>query len=489
MLKDLCASALFPTEVSSMLRLKFGGYVRPLRPEPLEVLAADPALSDIDFCYAVLNKVSRSFAVVIQQLPEELQDPVCIFYLVLRGLDSVEDDMEYDVASKIPLLQCFHEKLYDASWSIAGVGDSPDYRVLLAHFQRVIRVFASLAPGYQRVIADITRRMGVGMAEYQGKKVTSIDTLASYNLYCHYVAGLVGHGLSGMFAASGLEDASLAQQEQLSNSMGLFLQKTNIIRDYLEDLREGRTWWPEEIWAQHVPSLDVPAAETRSARSLACLNAMVTDALSLVPESLAYMARLKNRRIFEFCAIPQVMAMATLELCYNNPHILERTSVKIRKGLSCKLMLHASNIQQVHGWFHAFANRLERRIPAADPSAPRTRELIAATKALTGPTVRRMRLGPATLTPTRLALLTVASWAALLSAGAYLATRNQSRSGRLQGQSQQLVTKARQGATKVGLPLHWQDSLFTRRVADALVAAGSAVSVGFLGGWFGMQFV
>ncbi len=38
-------------------------------------------------------QVSRSFAVVIQQLPQELQDPVCIFYLVLRGLDSVEDDM------------------------------------------------------------------------------------------------------------------------------------------------------------------------------------------------------------------------------------------------------------------------------------------------------------------------------------------------------------------------------------------------------------
>ena len=25
--------------------------------------------------------------------------------------------------------------------------------------------------------------------------------------------------------------------------MGLFLQKTNIIRDYLEDLEDGRTWY------------------------------------------------------------------------------------------------------------------------------------------------------------------------------------------------------------------------------------------------------
>jgi hypothetical protein len=43
-----------------MLRLKFGGYVRPLRPEPLEVLAQQTDLSDIDFCYAVLNKVGET---------------------------------------------------------------------------------------------------------------------------------------------------------------------------------------------------------------------------------------------------------------------------------------------------------------------------------------------------------------------------------------------------------------------------------------------
>ena len=59
----VCACACVPLlrQVSSMLRLKFGGYVRPLRPEPLEVLAKeDSGLSDIDFCYAVLNKVRHS---------------------------------------------------------------------------------------------------------------------------------------------------------------------------------------------------------------------------------------------------------------------------------------------------------------------------------------------------------------------------------------------------------------------------------------------
>lgn len=65
--------------------------------------------------------------------------------------------------------------------------------------------------------------------------------------YCHYVAGLVGVGLSRLFSASLLEDSEVGQDTELANSMGLFLQKTNIIRDYLEDQREGRAFWPEEV--------------------------------------------------------------------------------------------------------------------------------------------------------------------------------------------------------------------------------------------------
>jgi farnesyl-diphosphate farnesyltransferase len=75
-----------------------------------QVLPKEPGLA---FCYDMLNRVSRSFAVVIQQLPDRLRDAVCVFYLVLRALDTVEDDMALDDAVKLPLLRCFHKKSYD----------------------------------------------------------------------------------------------------------------------------------------------------------------------------------------------------------------------------------------------------------------------------------------------------------------------------------------------------------------------------------------
>ena len=45
----------------------------------------------------------------------------------------------------------------------------------------------------EQVITDITKGMGEGMADFIEKEVL---TVADYDLYCHYVAGLVGIGLS-----------------------------------------------------------------------------------------------------------------------------------------------------------------------------------------------------------------------------------------------------------------------------------------------------
>jgi phytoene/squalene synthetase len=53
--------------------------------------------------------------VVIQQLPNPLRDAICIFYLVLRGLDTVEDDMSIPVEEKLPALLRFHDDIYDRS--------------------------------------------------------------------------------------------------------------------------------------------------------------------------------------------------------------------------------------------------------------------------------------------------------------------------------------------------------------------------------------
>lgn len=315
------------------------------------------------FCYTLLHKVSRSFGLVIQQLGTELRNAICIFYLVLRALDTVEDDTSILTDVKVPILIAFHRHIYDRDWHFAC--GTKDYKVLMDQFHHVSTAFLELERGYQEAIEDITKRMGAGMAKFICKEVETID---DYDEYCHYVAGLVGLGLSKLFHASKLEDLA---SDELSNSMGLFLQKTNIIRDYLEDINEipkSRMFWPREIWSKYVNKLEDLKEEENSIKAVQCLNDMVTNALIHMEDCLKYMSALQSPAIFRFCAIPQIMAIGTLALCYNNIEVF-RGVVKMRRGLTAKVIDRTKTMSDVYGAFFDFSCMLKSKVDKNDPNA------------------------------------------------------------------------------------------------------------------------
>ena len=66
-------------------------------------------------------------------------------------------------------------------------------------------------------------------------------------------------------------------------------------------------------------------------KAVQCLNHMISNALTHAPHCIQYMAELQNSQIFAFCAIPQIMALSTLALCYNNGNVFEGV-VKMRRG-------------------------------------------------------------------------------------------------------------------------------------------------------------
>lgn len=247
-----------------------------------------------------------------------------------------------------------------------------------------------------------------------------LETVAEYDLYCHYVAGLVGEGLSRLFAASGKEVPWLGEQLTLSNSMGLLLQKTNILRDLREDVDQGRYFWPREFWGVWdsrrqgekarppgkgewygfetpedlvravgpvgpVKPSTTLSAPTPADRAMFVLSAMTLDALRHATDALDYLALLKNQSVFNFCAIPAVMALATLEVCFMNPDIF-RKNVKIRKGqavqvrtsdqslssasdmCSSQLIMRSTNPRDVAYMIRDFARGIHAKASPADPN-------------------------------------------------------------------------------------------------------------------------
>ncbi|KAN0016093.1 hypothetical protein ACTFIV_009935 [Dictyostelium citrinum] len=356
-------SLAHPDEFLSLLKI---GYTESFKPKS----QLKENLGNKEWCYELLNKTSRSFAFVINELEPSLKDAICIFYLVLRGLDTIEDDTTVELNTKLPVLTSFSEGLYQPGYKVFGYGMNNDEKNLVQNFDKVVDVFLGLGDGYCTIIHDITRRMANGMSEFLQK---SVVTLPEWDLYCHYVAGLVGIGLSKIFHASGLESEWFATADDESNQMGLFLQKTNIIRDYLEDINEKRIFWPRDVWARYTLHLENFKDIKYQIPALHCLNDLITNALSHALIALDYMSRLKNPQVINFCAIPQVMAIGTLNACYNNYNVFTGV-VKIRKGQRALIVdaIQSKGLTATYELFFKFANEMRHKVPPNDPSAKKT---------------------------------------------------------------------------------------------------------------------
>ncbi|KAL2761608.1 squalene synthase isoform 3 [Daubentonia madagascariensis] len=267
----------------------------------------DSLSSSLKTCYKYLNQTSRSFAAVIEALDGEMRNAVCIFYLVLRALDTLEDDMTISVEKKVPLLHSFHAFLYEPDWRFTESKEKD--RQVLEDFPTISLEFRNLAKKYQIVIADICRRMGIGMAEFLDKHVTS-------------------------------------EQE-----------------------------W-DKVWGRYVKKLGDFAKPENIDLAVQCLNELITNALHHIPDVITYLSRLRNQSVFNFCAIPQVMAIATLAACYNNQQVFKGV-VKIRKGQAVTLMMDATNMPAVKAIIYQYMEEIYHRIPSSDPSSIKTRQIIS----------------------------------------------------------------------------------------------------------------
>lgn len=287
---------------------------------------------------------------------------------------------------KIKLLLDFHKKLREPGWTFTESGPDESDRQLLVEFDKVIYEFGLLDAKYQTVIADITARMGAGMASYieaSTKSPLTVNTFSEWDVYCHFVAGIVGEGVSRLFSESNIEREWIGDQLELSNHMGLFLQKVNIIRDYAEDSAEDRFFWPKEAYAKFgferqpdVAKGIVPVSPGSKwyksegedgKRAMGVLSTVLLDAMRHSTRSLDYLSLLREQSIFNFCAIPQTMAIATIELMVNNPNVFRR-NVKIRKSQAVQMILRSVNPRDVAFLFAEQANRIAKKIPIDDPN-------------------------------------------------------------------------------------------------------------------------
>ncbi|KAI0025559.1 farnesyl-diphosphate farnesyl transferase [Xylariomycetidae sp. FL0641] len=302
--KHVAYNLFHPQELFAILQWKLGH-------RPIHARDVAQESSNVNECYRLLGLTSRSFVTVVQELHPELLMPVVVFYLVLRALDTVEDDMTIDIAAKEPLLRDFHTHLDDEPWTFNGSGPNEKDREALVKFNCVAIEFNKLKKEYRLIIKDIAQRMGNGMADYARRAHNdpdglSVRTIQDYEQYCHYVAGL-------------------------------------------EDYCNGRYFWPQEVWSKYVGQLGDLLLSKNREKALQCSSEMVILDLDRARDCLSYIEMLKEQSTFNFVAIPQAMALIT-------------------RGAACQVMMASTqDFQTLCEVFCKYVRRIQRKNNPSDP--------------------------------------------------------------------------------------------------------------------------
>ena len=136
-MNQILESLLHPSELFALVKYATGTKVQKQEENDRE---------SFKFCYEMLNKTSRSFARVIQSLDAELQHPVALFYLVLRALDTIEDDMTLDIELKCKVLRAFHQYTLEDGWNFMESGPDEKDAPLLKGYENVITELKCIKP-------------------------------------------------------------------------------------------------------------------------------------------------------------------------------------------------------------------------------------------------------------------------------------------------------------------------------------------------------
>lgn len=239
-----------------------------------------PSIREMQRCYELLEATSRSFypsIMGIEALPE--RNAMCLFYLALRALDTIEDDPVLKVDDKTARLRAFDEKGFAVVDESCCQGSSR-YAELMREFDgSVLGQLETLPESVQVLIFGVARDMGKDMARCLEKDIV---TWEDYSGYCWAVAGRLVRPIGTLFS---LYEGGEHEEETL-DAAGEILQRINIIRDIREDTLEGRRFWPKvALEARGFESHEALLDPSRIADASLVLKDMVDEAVALVEKT------------------------------------------------------------------------------------------------------------------------------------------------------------------------------------------------------------
>ena len=301
-----------------------------------------------------LQKVSRSFALTIPQLPPMLGRSVTNAYLLCRIVDTIEDDAALSLDQKRDFLCRFSEIIESkmsasiqsfAAEVVPALSEQtlPAEKELITHTEEVMRTLFSFSERQQATIRCCVKKMATGMSWFQEQKnPAGLKRVSDMDAYCYYVAGVVGEMLTELFCDYSSDIA--AQRKQLLSlapSFGQGLQMTNILKDLWDDRTRGACWLPRELFERYGFDLNrLSAGETAPGfrKGLATLIGIARNHLDMAME-YTLLIPANETGIRRFCLWAIGMAVFTLRNIYRKPDYRCGLDVKISRRRTKSIIL------------------------------------------------------------------------------------------------------------------------------------------------------
>ena len=295
----------------------------------------------------LLSRVSRSFDLSIRLLPDALQAPVAIGYLLARATDTVADTSALPLAQRQALLnlmkeainnpsagsaQPLNQQIHGLTQAFAAQQNQPHERALMQALPECLALLHTLCEvdqaSVRTVLGHITRGQQQDMTLFgRGpQQLVALPTEADLELYTWMVAGCVGEFWTELCGRHLPGYSHLSQDEMLyiGREYGMGLQRLNIIRDMGADLADGRCYWPRETLAQGglTPEWLAQASTTKvdpkNLQNLENLAPLYTQWLDKTQAQLAcgmrYALALKPWRLRLASALPALIGARTVSL-------------------------------------------------------------------------------------------------------------------------------------------------------------------------------
>ena len=311
----------------------------------------------------ILKKVSRSFALTIPMLDDEIKDEVLLAYLQDRILDNFEDeihppDLKLQREMMDRISRIFSPADYDRSSDFkiikekSSLIEKDSLRELTKKIDLIYQSYQSFEPEIQKISHKWLQEMNQGMQKYLAEEV---KTFAELDEYCYYVAGTVG----GFLTETIIYKFEIEKQKQNIlmdnfNQAGLFLQKVNLIRDIREDLESrDKHFWPLKDLEISESELQDPEFEEQA---LAALNKMISDLKTHIPALKKYYQALPDelKGYKRFFAVNNALGLATVEKLKNNSDVFygnkpvktsKLTFLNIMRAPEKYFLKHSSNLE------------------------------------------------------------------------------------------------------------------------------------------------